>query len=67
MYNTSKREITEEMYNRAINEHGGYLASEDESKVFSVCEICGYGVYGMRVFKEDGKFYVHFWMGSTCD
>lgn len=27
MYNTSKREISEEMYNRAVSEHNGYLAS----------------------------------------
>lgn len=67
MYNTSKREISEEMYNRAVSEHNGYLASEDMGRVFSASEICGYGMYGARVLKENDKFYVSFWLGSTCD
>ena len=62
-----RREITREQYDRAVNEHHNYLAKEDEEIVFTIDERWGYGVYGARVFSEDGKYYVTYRLGSTCD
>lgn len=61
-----KREITKEQYERAI-QNGGHIAEEDKSDVFSCSEIWGYGVYGNRVVEDDGKYYVDYSIGETCD
>ena len=58
------REITAEQYTRAKN---GYLTKEDREAVFSPSELYGYGVYGGDVIERDGKYYVRFSLGSTCD
>ena len=56
------REITEEQYNRAVNKL-------DTSGLFSPQEVMGYGVYCERYFqdKEDGKYYVEYSVGDSCD
>lgn len=61
------KKITKEQYNRAINEHNGYIAEEDMGDIFSQSEICGYGCYGARATIIDGEYYVTYWLGSTCD
>jgi hypothetical protein len=58
------REITAEQYARAKN---GYLTKEDRETVFSPSELYGYGVYGGDVIRRDGKYYVRYSLGSTCD
>lgn len=58
------REISAEQYARAKN---GYLTKEDREVVFSPSELYGYGVYGGDVIERDGKYYVRFSLGSTCD
>lgn len=63
---TYKREITKEIYDNAMNNRG-YITASDESKVFTISELCGYGVYGTKVFTDNGKYYVRYDMGSTCD
>jgi predicted transcriptional regulator len=55
-----KREITKEQYDRAVNDH-------DASDIFSQAEVMGYGVYDEHYFEEDGKYYVSFELGSSCD
>ena len=60
------RTISREIYDRAMA-NNGHLASEDFCKVYSVAELCGYGVYGPQVFKEDGVFYCRCDMGTSCD
>lgn len=64
--NRYEKEITKEIYDRA-KEKGGYIASEDMSKVFSIDQLCGYGVYSAMVFERDGKYYVSYYLGSSCD
>lgn len=61
-----KREITKEIYERA-KENRNYIASEDMEKIFNISELCGYGVYGDQVYEENGKYFVKFRLGSTCD
>lgn len=60
------REISAEQYERA-KAKGGYLTKEDREAVFSPSELYGYGVYGGDVIERDGKYYVRFSLGSTCD
>ena len=60
------REITKEIYER--NKERGVLSREDEEKVFDQAQLCGYGVYFTQVYAgKDGKYYVRFDMGDTCD
>lgn len=60
------REITAEQYERA-KAKSGYLTEEDRETVFYPSELYGYGVYGGDVIERDGKYYVRFSLGSTCD
>ena len=60
-----KREITKEQFDRADDR--GYLAQQDYLKIFDESERMGYGVYADRVFEKDGKYYVSFEMGDSCD
>lgn len=64
---TYERKITKEIYDNAVNNHHGVLADEDEDKVFSMAEVCGYGVYCPYVFTRNNEYYVRFEMGDTCD
>ena len=61
-----EREIPKEIYDRAIANHG-CIISDDYSKVFSVAELIGYGVYNDRVVKHGDKYYVRYEIGDTCD
>lgn len=60
------REITAEQYERA-KAKSGYLTAEDREVVFYPSELYGYGVYGGDVIERDGKYYVRYSLGSTCD
>ena len=60
------REITAEQYARAKAKNG-YLTEEDRKTVFSPSELYGYGVYGGDVIEQDGKYYVRYSLGTTCD
>lgn len=63
-----KREITKEVYDRAMDHNGVISDKDDINAVFSISELCGYGVYNDRVSQgEDGKYYVDFYRGDTCD
>ena len=61
-----KREITKEQYERAV-QNKGYISEVDKADVFTESEIWGYGVYGNKVVEDDGKYYVHYSIGDTCD
>jgi hypothetical protein len=56
-----KKEITKEEYEKAMeSEDGAYCLISDSVKM-------GYGAYSARVFEKDGKYYLSFRMGSSCD
>lgn len=57
-------EIAKEIYDRSVN---GFIAKEDKEKVFGMNIIHGYGLYGEKVFEKDGKYYVTFVRGDSCD
>lgn len=54
-----KREISKEEYDKAQAEGAESLISSDI--------IIGYGVSCARVYEEDGKFYLTYWRGNSCD
>ena len=60
------RKITKEQYERAML-NKGFLTNEDENEVFSISEMCGYGVYMPIAIERDGEYYVSFMLGSSCD
>lgn len=55
-----KREITPLQYHNVVAKH-------DTTDIFTAQEVCGYGVYCERYFQEDGKYYVEFSLGDSCD
>lgn len=59
-------EISKEVYDRA-QKNRSYIASEDMGKLFTVSQLCGYGVYGARAFEKDGKYLCAYNIGSSCD
>ena len=67
-----ERPITKEQYDRAMLNHG-YIDEVDMPDIFSVAEICGYGVYSPvahKKYNEETKtdeYYVGYMLGSTCD
>lgn len=54
-----KFEITKEQYERAKS--GNYDGMISDS------EFMGYGVYCIRATEEDGKYYLSYDRGSSCD
>lgn len=61
-----EREITKAQFERAVA-NGRVLTKPDKERIFSAAELCGYGVYISCLFHRDGKYYVLFSLGSTCD
>ena len=60
------REITKEQYERAMQQNG-YITTADEKDIFTEAELCGWGVYSAKATMQDGKYYVKYRLGSTCD
>ena len=55
------KELTKDQFER-------YFKGElSKSELFSVAELIGYGVYLGVPYEEDGKYYVSYSMGSSCD
>lgn len=60
MTRTITKEITKEQYDRVMKEH-------DATDIFTVQEVCGYGVYNERYYPMDDKYYVSYQLGNSCD
>jgi len=60
------KEITQDIYDRA-QAHNGYITDDDKAKVFNICELCGYGIYGAKAYAENDKYYCRYYRGSSCD
>ena len=61
-----KREITKKQYDNALMNHR-YITDHDMYDIFSDAERLGYGVYCPMVCELDGKYYVLFELGDSCD
>lgn len=53
------REITKEEYDKA-KEKGAY-------SIISEAIVMGYGAYGAMVYEKDGKYFLSYSCGSSCD
>ena len=60
MVTTKIKEITKEQYLRATKEN-------DASGIFTVSEVCGYGVYGEHYYEDKGHYFVKYQLGTSCD
>lgn len=60
------REIDRGQYNRAV-ENNGHIAQCDTESVFTASEMYGYGIYSDTVYSKNGRFFVMFNRGETCD
>ena len=60
------REISKEIYDRAQAKNG-YVLEEDMGKVWDSSELWGYGVYDGTTFEQNGKFFVRYCLGDSCD
>lgn len=52
-------EISKEDYEKALKEGAYCLISE--------AIICGYGAYGAKVTEVEGKYYLSYSRGNSCD
>lgn len=60
MVTTKIKEITKEQYKRATEDN-------DARGIFTVSEVCGYGIYGEYYYEKDGKYFVKYQLGTSCD
>ena len=64
-----EKEISKEMYDKCREITGGktYVPDELEVEIFGVAVVRGYGLYGTYIYERDGKYYVKYEIGSSCD
>lgn len=68
----SEKPITKEQYERA-QLNNGFIRSDDMGDIFTMAEICGYGIYSTRAYKdiddETGKvtYKVSYTTSDCCD
>jgi len=60
------REIDKELYDKCM-ECGGHIPAEMQHDFYGEAVMQGYGFYGDRVYEKDGKYFVRFSIGSSCD
>ena len=53
------KEITEEEYKQAQENGSDSLVPE--------YVVCGYGLYGSNVYEQDGKYFLKWEQGDSCD
>lgn len=54
-----KQEISKELYEKGKKEGPDSLIPE--------YMFCSYGVYGSYVIEDNGKYYLQYWRGDSCD
>lgn len=62
---TSRKEISKEVYDRAVA-NNGRMTEDDEIAILGAY-VYGYGLYGTAVYQEDGKYMVSFRHGDSCE
>ena len=61
-----EKKISKEIYDKAVA-NNGIVPESAYSDIFSVSELIGYGVYLVRPFEKDGKYFVRYQRGDSCD
>lgn len=59
------REITKEIYDNRTP--SGSINREDRTKVFTLGELCAYEIFDTFCYEKDGKYYVSYELGDSCD
>lgn len=69
MKNGLKKEISKEVFDRCTKMRNGtyQLSPDDYVVVFTESERYGYGIYYDYCIEEDGKYYVIYDRGDSCD
>lgn len=62
-----EKEISKEIYDRAVLTNHGIIPESDMTEIFPQSELSGYGVYFPRAFERDGKYFVGYKLGDSCD
>ena len=64
-----RKEITKEFYERCNPQPHKINRVPDELKpeIFSEAQLWGYGIYSTSVYERDGKYFVEYEQGDTCD
>lgn len=44
-----------------------YLTDDDKESLFGADILYGYGLYGCKVYEEDGEYVCRYEIGSSCD
>ena len=57
-------EITKEQFDKCPR---GFVPPELEPEFFDGSILHGYGLYRTRVYEKDGKYFLDFKIGDTCD
>lgn len=63
---TYEKEIPKEIYDQAAANNGN-IPESTYSDIFSTSELIGYGVYFVRALQKDGKYFVRYQRGDSCD
>lgn len=63
---TYEKEISKELYDKAIA-NNWTIPESAYSDIFSIGELAGYGVYHVRPFEKNGKYFVRYQLGDNCD
>ena len=59
-------EIEKDLYEQ-IHAHGDIMTKAEENEYFSDAIRWGYGLYGTYVFEKDGKYWLKYSRGDSCD
>lgn len=68
----SEKPITKEQYERA-QLNNGFISDEDMDEIFTMSEVCGYGVYSPIVCKRyneatgENTYIVSYTTSTNCD
>ena len=63
------KQITKEQYDEIMQESNGrgFVPDSIKHKYFSPSVLYGYGLYGTKVYEENGKYILWYQIGTTCD
>lgn len=60
------REISKEFYDQCVSK-SKKDSREAVEKYLGMAITAGYGLYGYNFYEKDGKYYLKFTRGSSCD
>lgn len=61
-----EREISKELYDESIA-NGGYIPRDKRREFFGMSILMGYGLYDEHFIEKNGKYYIRYSIGDSCD